>query len=241
MRCALVSDIHGNEVALDAVLRAVAKDKVDLVVSLGDVATLGPRPCEVVDMLEATGYCAILGNHDEFLIDPQAVHRYTDVPAIVAAIDWSRDRLGPQRLAQFCRFQRTLVLEDVPELLLFHGSPSDNTCDLLAEHPLEEIEARLGPRRVPVMIGGHTHIQMLRRLPTTLLVNPGSVGMPFRGYVGGGVPELLDHAEYAIVDIEGGEVRASLCRAPLPRAQLRQVNAATPDNPLSHFFVEQYR
>lgn len=241
MRCALVSDIHGNEVALAAALAGIRRAGVDLVVCLGDVATLGPRPCEVVDMVREAAGLTILGNHDDFLLTPDLITTYTKATVVRDAVDWSRDQLGPDRLAWFRSFRATSCVEGVPELFLFHGSPRSHMHDLLAETPQERLEDLLRPHRAPVMAGGHTHIQLLRRLPDTLLVNPGSVGMPFRSYVGGGVPELLDYAEYAIIDIEQRQVQVTLCRAPLARRHLRQAALAVPDNPLSGFLADQFR
>lgn len=241
MRCGLVSDIHGNAVALEAALAGLRRGGVDLIVCLGDVATLGPHPCEVADLLMASGCPTILGNHDEFLLDASLVATYTDAQVVRDAVDWSRDQLGATRLAWFEGFRRTWCVEGLPELFLFHGSPRSHMHDLLAETPLDRVEEMLGPVRASVMAGGHTHIQMLRRLPDSLLVNPGSVGMPFRAYVGGGVPQLLDHAEYAIIDIERGAVEVTLCRAPLSRRALRDAALAVPENPLSGFLAGEFR
>jgi predicted phosphodiesterase len=70
MRVALVSDIHGNEVALKAVVDEVERVGVDQIVCLGDVATLGPLPGGVIRMLRDLACPCIMGNHDAFLIDP---------------------------------------------------------------------------------------------------------------------------------------------------------------------------
>jgi predicted phosphodiesterase len=97
----------------------------------------------------------------------------------------------------------------------------------------------LDGRSATVLAGGHTHVQMLRQHRGMLLVNPGSVGMPFREYVGGREPELMAHAEYAIVEAEGGEVGVSLRRVPLDRGALRRA-AAESDNPMRGALVAQY-
>ena len=77
MRIALISDLHGNEVALKAVLDDIEEVGVDQTICLGDVATLGPRPNAVLSMLRERGYPCILGNHDAFMIDPGLIHTYT--------------------------------------------------------------------------------------------------------------------------------------------------------------------
>ena len=69
MRVALISDIHGNEVALRAVLEEIESEGIEQIVCLGDVATLGPRPGRVIDLIEGLDCPCIMGNHDEFLLD----------------------------------------------------------------------------------------------------------------------------------------------------------------------------
>src|SRR3954468_20883448 len=66
MRIALISDVHGSELALNAVLADIARTGVDQIVCLGDTATLGPRPREVLERLAELRCICILGNHDEF-------------------------------------------------------------------------------------------------------------------------------------------------------------------------------
>ena len=82
-----------------------------------------------------------------------------------------------------------------------------------------------------VMAGGHTHIPMLRQHRGRWVVNPGSVGMPFRRYVGGARPEIMPCAEYAIVDDSGPAIGVELRRVPLERAALREEARAWPAPP----------
>jgi putative phosphoesterase len=221
-RIALISDLHGNEVALRAVLDHIRRAGVDQIVCLGDVATLGPRPGFVLDSLRALGCLCILGNHDEFLLEPELVRSYSEAPVIVESVDWCRAELAPGDLSFLRTFQRRaeLPLEGGARLLLFHGSPRSHMEDILATTPPDELDRLLEGHEATVMAGGHTHIQMLRQHRGTLLVNPGSVGMPFRAYAGGRAPELLAHAEYATVEVEAGNVGVALHRVSLDRGAL---------------------
>lgn len=99
MRIALISDIHGNLLALEAVLADARAVGVDRFACLGDVATLGPKPREVLQVLRALGCPCILGNHDAFLLEPELVTRYTQAPVIVEAVDWCRAQLTLEDLA----------------------------------------------------------------------------------------------------------------------------------------------
>lgn len=240
-RVALISDLHGNVLALEAVLQDIRRTGVDQIVCLGDVATLGPQPEAVLGILQDLGCPCILGNHDEFLFDAALVERYTQAAIVVQSIDWCRARLNTQQLAFVRTFQTGLVLELSPHatLQLFHGSPQSHMQDLLATTPAHELEQHLGAERGSVMAGGHTHIQMLRQHRGTLLVNPGSVGMPFSEYVYGGPPTILPHAEYAIVHAQGHNVGVDFKRVQLERRALfRAVKDC--DNPLSASLREQY-
>jgi putative phosphoesterase len=241
MRTALISDLHGNLVALRAVLAHIERVGVDRLVCLGDVATLGPAPGAVIETLAELGCACILGNHDAFLLDAELIHGYTEAPLVVAAVDECRAALGPAELDFVRTFTPTLELEmDGATLGLYHGSPRSHMEDMLATTPADELDRKLGERRATVMAGGHTHIQMLRQHRGTLLVNPGSLGLPFESYVSGGPPRILAHAEYAVVEAVGGVIGVTLHRVPVERAALIAAVEAW-DNPLRGYLLEQYR
>jgi predicted phosphodiesterase len=206
VKIALISDLHGNEVALEAVMDSIRQGGVDQIVCLGDVATLGPRPGLVIQMLRDLGCPCILGNHDEFLLDPGLIHTYTEASVIVDAVDWCRSQLSDGDLAFLRGFQPHLqiALDDRPTLFLFHGSPRSHMEDILSTTPPDELDRLVSGHNAQVMAGGHTHIQMLRQHRGMLLVNPGSVGLPFKEHVAGRPPILLHHAEYATVEAVRG-------------------------------------
>ncbi|WP_437755342.1 metallophosphoesterase family protein [Sorangium sp. So ce1389] len=241
MRIALISDIHGNEVALRAVMASIQAAGVDQVICLGDVATLGPRPVAILDMLRELGCPCILGNHDDFMLDPGLIRTYTEASIVVDAVDWCRDQLSEEDLAFLRTFQARLEvpLDGQSTLLLFHGSPRSHMEDLLASTPPEELDRRLEGHAATVMAGGHTHLQMLRQHRGILLVNPGSVGLPFKEYAHGGPPTLLHHAEYATVEARGGAVNVSLHRVPVDKDAIRAALKAC-DNPMRGSLLQQY-
>jgi putative phosphoesterase len=242
MRVALISDLHANELALNAVLDDVRRNGVDQIVCLGDVATLGPRPVRVVATLRELGCPCILGNHDEFLLDPPLLRTYNEAPFMTEAVAWCRDELAGDDLEFVRSFRRTLELDlgGGATLLLFHGTPQSHMTNLLATTPPDELDAMLSGHRATVMAGGHTHIQMMRQHRGTLIVNPGSVGLAFREFVNGGPPTLLPHAEYATVEADrGGAVHVALHRVPLDPSALRR-QAAESELPMRGMLVQQY-
>lgn len=237
VRIALISDLHANELALDAVLADAMRAGYDQLVCLGDVATLGPRPVAVLARLRELGCACILGNHDEFMLDAALIESYSESPLIVSSVAATRAALTTDELAFIRTFQRTLALGDV---LLYHGTPRSNMEDLLATTPPERVDEMLSGNRAAVLAGGHTHLQMLRQHHGMLIVNTGSVGMPFREYASGGPPVILVHAEYAIVDVHAGNVSVDLRRVALDSSAL----AAQLDgwvNPLSASLRAMYR
>jgi len=229
MRFALVSDIHGNEIALQEVLADIDRIGVDEIVCLGDIATLGPRPRAVMQILREGGYRCIMGNHDEFLLDPDLICKYTKAPSVIDAVRWCRDEMQDDDLEYLRGLAREFVLPlgCDSSLLLFHGSPRSNTEDILATTSSVELDLLLDGRIATVMAGGHTHIQMLRQHRGSLIVNPGSVGMPFKDYAAGRTPTVLDHAEYATIDEVDGAISVTLRRLPLDRKALREAAAAS--------------
>lgn len=241
-RIALISDIHGNQIALREVLRSIDAHGVDEIVFLGDIATLGVAPGEVVDTVQGLGCRCVRGNHDDYVLDPAIIDAHHEGPLIAEAIDWCRDQL-PREHVEFLRgFEEgfELPLGPVQRLKLFHGSPSSNTVDLLAETDPDEFDVQLGPDRAAVMAGGHTHVQMVRQHRGAWVVNPGSVGAAFREFVNGGTPDILDVAEYATVEAVGADVSVTLHRVALDRHELEKA-ARESANPMGELLAAQYR
>jgi putative phosphoesterase len=229
MRLALISDLHGNELALETVLADARGIGFDQLACLGDVATLGPRASRVIGRLRDLGCPCILGNHDEFMLDPALVRTYTQFPQLVDSIDATRESLSREEREFIAGFHRKLTFGDV---LLYHGTPRSNMEDLLAVTPEDRVDEMLDGHVARVFAGGHTHLQMLRQHRGMLIVNPGSLGQPFREFASGGPPTILSHAEYAIVDVRNTGVSVELRRVSLDRAALAaQIDGW--DNPLA--------
>ena len=241
MRIALISDLHGNLVSLEAVLNDIDRTGVDETICLGDIATLGPRPREVIAELATRGVRCILGNHDAFMLDEELIKSYTEVPIVVDAVDWCRDKLAKEDIAYLAGAQLTMPIElgKNTSAFLFHGSPRSHMEDLLATTPPDKLDEALCGRAATVLAGGHTHLQMMRQHRGMLLVNPGSVGMPFREYVAGNAPCILPHAEYGVIEADDDSVRVSLRRVAVDKSQLHKESAASP-NPICRALERTY-
>ena len=225
-------------VAMEAVLADAEQVGFDRIVCLGDVATLGPEPEAMLARLQALDCLCIRGNHDDFLLDPMLIHRYTEAAIVVEAVEWCQERTTDAHRAYLASFvsHARVPLGDGSELFVFHGTPRSNMEELLATTPAGELSEMLGDHTAPVMACGHTHIQMLRQHKGTLIINPGSVGMPFAEYIHGSAPVLMWHAEYAILSADSGRVSVDLRRVPLDMAACR-ASMARSSNPLCQQIV----
>ncbi len=241
MRFALLSDLHGNDVAFRAVLADIRKRGADQIVCLGDIATLGAQPQRTLELLVALNCPCIMGNHDAFLLQPELLQAYTSAAPVIESVNWCREQLSKDGLGYLATFKPFLEISlgAHATLLLYHGSPRSNVDDILATTPPEQLDALLEHRHATVMAGGHTHLQMLRQHRGSLVVNVGSVGMPFKEYVGGGRPTILAHAEYAVVEQTDGVVSIALHRVPVDRSALQDSVAASA-NPLRQWLAQQY-
>jgi predicted phosphodiesterase len=206
---ALVSDIHGNDVALAAVVAELARLGIDQVVCLGDTAQGGPQPSEVLDRLAALDWPIVLGNSDDFLlrIPEQPAEPVTERQLDVR--EWTRSRLAPEHLEQIASWPTTLDLEVEGglELRAFHGSPRSYDDVLLPEAPDSEAERLLGGSGVDVLAGGHTHLQWARWIDGALYGNPGSVGVPYDRHQPADELLFTPLAEYAVLTGGGVEFR----------------------------------
>src|SRR5438132_387146 len=174
MRIALISDLHANEVALRAVLADVDRLGCDEVICLGDVATLGPEPNAVIQILRERTTRRVLGNHDDFMLNRDLIHSYTEVPVVVESVEWCRARLSPDEIDFIRTFSPSLEmpLGGGATLVLYHGTLRSHMEDLLATTPPDEVDEMLLHRRATIMAGGHTHLQMARRHDGIMIVNP---------------------------------------------------------------------
>ncbi len=222
MQIALIADIHGNLVSLQAVLADIASQGIDRIVCLGDVAA-GPRPRGTLQALRALGCPVVLGNADEELLQPPP-EPDPGAPAeiFMDIARWCARQLTAEDRAYIQSFQPALEvpLTGGEVLLAFHGTPGSTTGILKADTSESELERVVEGIDALVLAGGHTHTQMLRRFRTYLLVNPGSVGLPYE--VGPGADQVRNPpwAEYAVLRQVGGGLSCDLRRVPVDPARV---------------------
>ena len=213
MRIALISDIHGNLVALDAALADIDRQRADPVICLGDVAVFGPQPREVIARLCERDIPVILGNTDQWLLNPEPWSDDPDKRPQVEIEMWNASQLSEEDKATIAGYMPTLSLDygDGLTLLCYHGSPRSFNDSIRPTTPEEELEDWFPENRALVMAGGHTHEPMVRRFGWSTLVNPGSIGLPVSTTADGRIINPT-WAEYALLDWEDDILAVTLRR-----------------------------
>lgn len=219
MRLALLSDIHGNLLALEAVLADMAKQGAQQAVCLGDVAAFGPQPREVLQRLRRLNCPVVMGNADDELLRPEKLKELAqgriDPGLLFELASWAARELEEDDVAFVRGFERTISLELAGlSLLAFHGSPKSFDDVITATTPDAELAAFLDGQTATVMAGGHSHTPLLRRYRGALLVNPGSVGLPFELPRGREEARNPPWAEYALLEVHAGAPSITFRRVP---------------------------
>jgi len=194
VRVAVVTDIHANLQALEAVISDVRADEIDELWCLGDVVGYGGDPDACVELIREHASVCLAGNHDLAVTGVIPLEDFSDVAR--RAAEWTMGRISQETLD----YLQTLVpANEEHEVSLFHGSPRDPVW----EYVLSPLQADLGfdVQRQPVCLVGHTHVALFYHRPREgdtsgqtqhggdeldlssgrWLVNPGSVGQPRDG------------------------------------------------------------
>ena len=201
MQFAAIADIHGNLLALDAVLADIAQRGISKVVNLGDLLSGPLWPAETADRLQALNLPTVSGNHERQLLTlPREKMGLSD--------QYTLDAISKDHVAWLATLPATLAMDDV---FLCHGTPQDDltyfleevTKNGVREASLETVTARAAGCDARLILCGHTHLARQFRLEDgRVIVNPGSVGLPaytddapYPHAMEAGTP----HARYAIL------------------------------------------
>lgn len=247
MKIAVLSDIHGNRIALDAVLADLETTGVDEYWVLGDLVAMGTDPVGVLQRLTSLQNCFFIrGNTDRYTFagdrpppyaadlgtDPEKIRRFAEVAGIFAwaqgavwAAGWL-DWLTRLPLA----FQRTLP--DGTTCLAIHASPGrDEGPGIGRNHTEDEIVQRLEGCTAGLVCVGHTHQPVNRKVGQWHVLNPGSVGMP--------MPPVVQ-ASYALITATADGYQAELRQAAYDREQV-VAQAQALKHPGADFIIKRMR
>ena len=246
MRIAIVSDIHGNLTAFEAILADLRQTAPDLIIHGGDLADTGAHPAEIVDQIRALGWPGAVGNTDELLFRPESLTEFAGqsvqaLQPVFAAVEemaaWTREALGEERIAWLRELPRIQIHGP---MALVHASRESLWRAPSLDAGDEELHRVFGPLGQPIAVYAHIHRPFVRSLPgarggTRLVVaNTGSVSLSYDGdrrsaYL------LLDGLEPTIrrVDYDVDTELKALSESGLPHSDwiARTLEAACPQMP----------
>jgi putative phosphoesterase len=186
MRIAVVSDIHGNLLGLEAVIADLRLQSPDMVLHGGDLPYGGCHAAEVMDRVAGLGWMGVMGNTDEVLWNKNGLTRLlADAPKlrpllkIIEQCALATTRLiGESRVQKLQALPMTLRRDDV---VLLHASPDDLWKSPTDPADHDALERVYGPLKAPIVVYGHIHRPFVKQLSGFTVCNSGSVGMPYDG------------------------------------------------------------
>lgn len=167
---AILSDIHGNLPALQAVVQAARRLGCERFLSLGDVAGYYAQPGECIDLLRELGALNVMGNHDYYLVSAVDCPRSRTVAQIIA---YQRSIVTADQVAWLAQ---SVALHVEGENCFVHGGWNDPM-----DEYLYRVDADTVPPRARRLFSGHTHVQTLAVFGDKTYCNPGAVGQPRDG------------------------------------------------------------
>lgn len=202
MRIAVLADIHGNSWALRAVLDHLSRQRTDVMVNLGDIYYGPIDPAGTARVLADNPMLTIAGNQDRMLLAPN--------PGGIPTFDAVLEALDPQVMEALTALPPTLTVNE--DVFLCHGTPGNDSRYLLEDvssglprmRDASAVANDIAGVRHPLILCGHSHLPGMLRVGETLIVNPGSVGLP--AYADDDPPHAMScgspHARYAVVEGE---------------------------------------
>jgi putative phosphoesterase len=223
MRLAIISDIHGNLVALEAVLADIAQRNCDQIICLGDVVEDGPNPRECLHKILELGCETIMGNTDERMLK---FHGQTPDPNMESVSYqrnfWSANEFTDTDCELIKKFKPFLNLElGGLKLIAYHGSPKSNTDPIVQSTCSAELDTFFAGHNADLFIGGHTHRPFCINHFEARVINPGSIGLPYRTQKG--EKEFRPFvAEYAMLEIWEKSFGVELRQVQVDQERVRQ-------------------
>jgi len=241
MKIAVLSDIHGNVPALEAVIDDIQAWGPDRVIVNGDLVSRGPCSLACLELLERRlPECTLLkGNHETFVLScaDQAPDPDSPTHELNRFARWSARQLGGavERIRPWAEEVDFTDLEGGSSFHVTHGSRLGNRDGIHPELEDDALAARLGAPRA-LFVGSHTHRPLMRRLNGTLVVNTGSVGQPFDGD---------PRAAYGRFTFRSGRWHADIARVAYDRGQaerdFRESGFLDAGGPLAGLIFQEFR
>jgi predicted phosphodiesterase len=186
MRVAIVSDIHGNRRAFEAVLADLRQVAPDLVVHGGDLASGGTHPADIIDQVRTLGWPGVRGNTDEMLWSPESLAEFAAKQPKLAPLLARVQETIPPTLASIGE-ERLRWLEGLPSLYsqpgfsLVHASPEDLWRAPMPNASDDELRSTYASLGAQIVVYGHIHRPYIRRVQAMTIANTGSVSQSYDG------------------------------------------------------------
>ena len=186
MRIAIVSDIHGNLTAFEAVMADLRQTLPDVIFHGGDLAASGSSPCEIVDRIRELGWPGVVGNADQMLFDPSKLKRFAEqsagfrpfFPTVEEMAEVTRAALGEERVAWL---RELSPVQKLKEMALVHGTPGDSWRAPAPEASDDELVSAYEGLGRPIVVYAHIHRSFIRHTPRMTVANTGSVSLSYDG------------------------------------------------------------
>ena len=206
MRIAILSDVHGNQAALEAVLQDLERQpNISQIIVAGDLCLNGPRPREVLSIIRGLGCPVIQGNVDADVARQDALKRVKKQDIVC----WTREQIGDDGVSYLASlpFYHLVINTQGADLLVVHANPLNQDQAVYSTTPDSQLETLFGnlAPTIGVVAFGHYHVAYQRRWRHLLLVDVGSCGLPRDGDV---------RASYAILTWQDNTWRAEHRRVP---------------------------
>ncbi|MDE3076186.1 MAG: metallophosphoesterase family protein [Chloroflexota bacterium] len=180
MRAAVISDVHGNLLALQAVLADIRD--VDLIIANGDLLAYGPRPAETLELLRSLpNVTFISGNNDRYLLERRWQQRPRDgwEAEALANLRWTAEDLGQEGLNEIERWPFQVRPPLSAPVTVVHASPVADNVGMFPWTSDAQLQEQLRDVADGVVVCGHTHLLMDRQVGARRIVSDGSAGFPF--------------------------------------------------------------
>ena len=246
MRVAIISDMHGNDLAFEAVGADIHGQEIDQVVCLGDAVQGGPQPAAVVQRLRRLHCPVVMGNADAWLISGEETADEGIPPERLRKMGeirlWSLSQLTEADRIFISDFQPTVTvrLENDLSLLCFHGSPTSFDDVILPAALEEEFQKFLGAYADQILTGGHTHAQQIRRSGKYFFFNPGSVGFAYSHNQPDDQFFADPWADYAILSVANSQISLEFRRIPFDPNEMVRIYLES-GRPFAEEAAAQYR
>jgi len=219
MKIALISDIHANLEAFEIVLKDIKKRNIKNIFCAGDIVGFGANPNECCNLIKDNKIVTVKGNFDVDVITLKNVKSYGE--NLINSLQWTNKQLTDENKDFLTRLPKmnSIDIKDL-KILLVHASVTDPFHGKITQQTTDDVlREELRRSKSNILVIGHTHIPLVKRLDNSLIINPGSVGQP---------RDNQALASYAILDTEVNSVNIVRLKYDIEKASKKIISAGLP-------------